>query len=391
MTTQTVDRVALLAPVRTAIGRFGGSLSGVSALDLGAVVVRESLTRSGLEPSHVERVVAGENIQLSRGGNPARHVSLRAGLPVASDSYSINMNCSSGLRAMTALAQDILLRDVSAGVAVGMENMSQTPYVLENARFGYRLGSGTIVDFLSDYILGDAGPMAERVANEYGISRVEQDEFAVESQRRADRAIAEGHFAAEIVAVEVPTKGGAQRFEQDEHPRRDTTMESLGRLKPAFSESGTVTAGNSSGINDGAAAIFLARESIAKHEGLPISGYLTAWSSAGVEPGVFGIGPVPAVNKLLERTALGMSDVGLIELNEAFAASTIAVMRDLKLDPEQVNVNGGAIALGHPVGATGIVLVTKLIAEMNRRQVERGIVTMCVGSGQGMALLVQLA
>ncbi len=389
MNRQIADRIALLAPVRTAIGRFGGSLSGISALDLGAVVVRESLTRAGLEPDRVERVVAGENIQLSRGGNPARHVSLRAGIPVASDSYTINMNCSSGLRAMTALAQDILLGDVSTGVAVGMENMSQTPYVLENARFGYRLGSGTLVDFLSDHILGDAGPMAERVASEYGITRAEQDEFAAESQRRAETAIAAGRFAGEIVAVEVPAKGGAQRFELDEHHRPGTTLESLGRLKPAFSESGTVTAGNSSGINDGAAAVVLTRESIAKREGLQVAGYLTAWASAGVEPGLFGVGPVPAVNKLLERAGLRLPDFGLVELNEAFAASTIAVIRDLKLDPDQVNVNGGAIALGHPVGATGIVLVTKLIAEMHRRQVERGIVTMCVGSGQGMALTVE--
>lgn len=389
MTSNQRDRIAVLAPVRTAIGKFGGSLRTISALDLGAVVVDETIARAGLEARRVERVVAGENIQLTRGGNPARHVQLRAGIPDNADAYTINMNCSSGLRAMTSLAQDIALGDVNVGVAVGMENMSQTPFVLEEARFGYRLGSGVLADFLTDHILGDAGPMAERVAREYGIGRGEQDEFAAESQRRAARASLEGRFATEIVAVEVPNKGGATRFDTDEHPRPEVTLEALGRLKPAFSADGTVTAGNSSGINDGAAAVVLMRESLAKAEGRTVSGYLRGWASAGVDPGMFGIGPVPAVTRLLDRANIAVGDVGLIELNEAFASSTLAVVRDLKLSPDLVNVNGGAIALGHPVGATGLVLVTKLLSEMHRREVDLGIVTMCVGSGQGMAVLLE--
>lgn len=389
MNSKQVDRIAVVAPVRTAIGKFGGSLRTVSALDLGAVVVREAIGRAGIEADRVERVVAGENIQLSRGGNPARHVQLRAGLPEHGDAYTINMNCSSGLRAITSLAQDIALGDVSVGVAVGMENMSQTPFILEEARFGYRLGSGVVADFLTDHILGDAGPMAERVAREYRIGRQEQDEFAVESQRRAARAIDEGVFEAQIVPVEVQGKGGLTRFDTDEHPRPEVTLDALSRLKPAFTPEGTVTAGNASGINDGAAAVVLMRESAAKEEGRPVAGYLSGWTSAGVQPGMFGIGPVPAVTKLFARAGIGAGDVGLVELNEAFASSTLAVIQDLKLSPDVVNVNGGAIALGHPVGATGLVLVTKLLSEMQRRQVERGIVTMCVGSGQGMAVLFE--
>jgi acetyl-CoA C-acetyltransferase len=381
------ERVAIVEPVRTAIGRFGGSLAGVSALDLGAHVVRETIRRADLDPEQVERVVAGENLQVTAGGNPARHVLLRAGLPIEADAYSINMNCSSGLRAMTSLAQDILMGDVGTGVAVGMENMSASPYLLEGARFGYRLGSGTLIDFLADYILGDAGPMAENVAAEYHITRQEQDEFAAESQLRAARAADDGLFKERITGIEVAAKGGPVVFDTDEHPRRDVTAAQLARLKPAFAPDGSVTAGNSSGINDGAAALVLMAESQA---GQSAVAYLRGWASAGVEPGMFGIGPVPAVRRLLDRAGLELGDIGLIELNEAFASSTLAVIRDLKLDPAIVNVNGGAIALGHPVGATGLVLVTKLINEMRRRGVQYGLVTMCVGSGQGMAALFEL-
>jgi acetyl-CoA C-acetyltransferase len=384
------ERVAIVEPVRTAVGRFGGALRDISALDLGARVVRETIRRAGLEPEQVERVVAGENLQVTAGGNPARHVLLRAGLPIEADAYSINMNCSSGLRAMTSLAQDILMGDVGTGVAVGMENMSSSPYLLESARFGYRLGSGTLIDFLADYILGDAGPMAENVAEAYRISRQEQDEFAAESQLRAARAADEGLFKEQITGVEVAAKGGPVVFDTDEHPRRDVTAAQLARLKPAFRSDGSVTAGNSSGINDGAAALVLMPEAAASGDGRSPSAYLRGWASAGVEPGMFGIGPVPAVRRLLDRADLRLSDIGLIELNEAFASSTLAVIRELKLDPAIVNVNGGAIALGHPVGATGLILVTKLISEMRRRGVQHGLVTMCVGSGQGMAALFEL-
>lgn len=382
-------RVAVLSATRTAIGRFGGSLLEISSLDLGAQVVKAAVSRSELPMDDVKRVVLGENMQVTRGGNPARHVLLRAGAPVSADDYSVNMNCASGLRAMTSLAGDILLGDVDNGVAVGTENMSAAPYLLEGARFGYRLGNGTLVDFLGDYILGDAGPMAETVAERYGISRSEQDNFAASSQAKAAAAISAGHFRDQIVPVEIRAKGGTQLFETDEHPRPEVTAESLARLKAAFDPKGTVTAGNSSGINDGAAAVVLMSEENARSSGTVPLGFIRAWAAAGVEPGLFGIGPVPAVAKVLEKSDLKLDDIGLVELNEAFASSTVAVMNELGLRPEVVNVNGGAIALGHPVGATGIVLATKLLSEMRRRGTQLGLVTMCVGSGQGMAVLFE--
>jgi len=388
----TEQRIALSGGVRTAIGKFGGSLQEVSALDLGAEVVKGCLARAGAEPAQVQRVVLGENIQVTRGGNPARHVLLRAGIPVEADDYSINMNCSSGLRAITSLSQDLLRDDVEVGVAAGTESMSNTPYLLEKARRGYRLGNGVLIDFLADYVLGDAGPMAEKVAADYRISREDQDRWAVESQRRALEAIDAGWFADAIVPIDIAKKGAvANWFSVDEHPRRGVTLEALAKLKPAFDPQGTVTAGNSSGINDGAAAFLLCTETVARDRGYAVDGYVTGWASAGVEPTLFGTGPIPAVRKLLQRASLDVADIDLIELNEAFASSTLAVIRELKLDEAKVNVNGGAIALGHPVGATGLVLVLKLLHELRRRGLRRGVVTMCVGSGQGMAVLLEAA
>jgi len=388
----TEQRIALSGGVRTAIGKFGGSLQEVSALDLGAGVVKGCLARAGAEPAQVQRVVLGENIQVTRGGNPARHVLLRAGIPVEADDYSINMNCSSGLRAITSLSQDLLRDDVEVGVAAGTESMSNTPYLLEKARRGYRLGNGVLIDFLADYVLGDAGPMAEKVAADYRISREDQDRWAVESQRRALEAIDAGWFADAIVPIDIAKKGAVPNwFSVDEHPRRGVTLEALAKLKPAFDPQGTVTAGNSSGINDGAAAFLLCTETVARDRGYAVDGYVTGWASAGVEPTLFGTGPIPAVRKLLQRASLDVADIDLIELNEAFASSTLAVIRELKLDEAKVNVNGGAIALGHPVGATGLVLVLKLLHELRRRGLRRGVVTMCVGSGQGMAVLLEAA
>jgi acetyl-CoA C-acetyltransferase len=317
---------------------------------------------------------------------------LRAGIPVEADDYSINMNCSSGLRAITSLSQDLLRDDVEVGVAAGTESMSNTPYLLEKARRGYRLGNGVLIDFLADYVLGDAGPMAEKVAADYRISREDQDRWAVESQRRALEAIDAGWFADAIVPIDIAKKGAVPNwFSVDEHPRRGVTLEALAKLKPAFDPQGTVTAGNSSGINDGAAAFLLCTETVARDRGYAVDGYVTGWASAGVEPTLFGTGPIPAVRKLLQRASLDVADIDLIELNEAFASSTLAVIRELKLDEAKVNVNGGAIALGHPVGATGLVLVLKLLHELRRRGLRRGVVTMCVGSGQGMAVLLEAA
>ncbi|MCL4559458.1 MAG: thiolase family protein [Chloroflexi bacterium] len=384
------ERIAIISAVRTPIGRFGGTLKDLSAIELGALAAAEVVRRGGLGLEEIERVVAGENIQLTPRGNPARSVLLKAGIPNTSDDYTINMNCASGLRAMTSLAQDILMGDVHIGLAVGMENMSQTPYLLEGARWGYRIGDGALVDFLANYILGDAGPMAEAVAAKYGVTRQEQDEFAYFSQMKALAAIDAGKFAADILPVQVSQrKGPPLEFTTDEHPRRETTRESLARLKPAFRSDGTVTAGNSSGINDGAAALLLMSESEAGRRGLKPRGYLNAWAAAGVEPGLFGIGPVPATQKLLARTGMTLGDIGLVEINEAFASSTLAVIKELRLDPDRVNVNGGAISLGHPVGATGLILVIKMLAEMERRRVHYGLVTMCVGNGQGMSVILE--
>ncbi len=384
------ERIAIVSAVRTPIGRFGGTLMGVSAIDLGAQVAAEAIKRANLAPEAIQRLVAGENIQVTPRGNPARPVLLKAGIPNSSSDYTINMNCASGLRAMTCLAQDIMTGDVRAGLAVGMENMSQTPYLLEGARWGYRLGDAPLVDFLANYILGDAGPMAENVAARYGIRREEQDEFACRSQMKAIAAIDAGIFAADILPVSVPQKKGvAVDFRVDEHPRRDVTRESLARLRPAFREGGTVTAGNSSGINDGAAALVLMAEEEARARGLAVRGFLKAWASAGVDPDYFGIGPVPSTQKALQKAGLRTNELALIEINEAFASSTLAVIKDLELDPERVNVNGGAIALGHPVGATGLILVVKILAEMERRDARYGLVTMCVGNGQGMSVILE--
>lgn len=382
-----MEKIAITSAVRTATGKFGGSLKDISPIDLAALVINESIKRAGLQPKSINRVVLGENIQVTRGGNPARRAHIAAGLPIEIDDYTMNMNCASGLRAIISAGQDILLGEIDVAVAGGMENMSQTPYFLEGARFGYRLGNNTAIDYLSDYILGDAGPMAENVAAKYKISREKQDQWAFTSQQRAAKAIAEGKFVEEILPVMVPGKKPFE-FKVDEHPRPDTTLEKLAALKPAFKKDGTVTAGNSSGINDGAAAVTVMTEKKAKELGCKPLGFIEAWASVGVEPDLFGIGPIPAVRKLLAKTGFKLSDVALIELNEAFAAPVVATIEELHLDPNKVNVNGGAIALGHPVGATGVILVIKALNELRRLDQKYAIVTMCIGSGQGIAVLV---
>jgi len=383
------NEVVVVGAARTAIGRFGGSLRDIPAIELGAITLRAAVDRSGLTPAAIERVVAGQNIQVTPRGNPARQVLLAAGLPHTSTDYTVNMNCASGLRAMTSLAENLMLADVEIGAAVGMESMSRTPYLLEELRWGHRLGNAKAVDFLADYILGDAGPMAENVASTYHISRRRQDDFALESQHRANHAITAGLFRDDIVGVPIHGTPDPAPFEVDEHPRADVSAEGLASLAPAFRKDGTVTAGNSSGINDGAAAVILTRASTAADRGLQPRAVLRAWAAAGVEPGLFGMGPVPAVREVLNRAHLGLQEIAVIELNEAFASSTLAVIDELGLDPARVNVNGGAIALGHPVGATGLVLLIKLVAELERRRARYGLVTMCIGNGQGMAVIVE--
>ncbi|HYF90995.1 MAG TPA: acetyl-CoA C-acyltransferase [Symbiobacteriaceae bacterium] len=386
-----MKEIVISAATRTAIGKYQGSLSGVGAIELGALAIKETIKRAGLTPEQVERVVLGENIQLTRGGNPARRVQMKAGWPIEQDSYTINMNCASGMRAVIAAAQDILLGEREVIVAGGMECMSQSPYVLEGARTGYRHGNATMYDFLADHILGDAGLMAEKMATTYGISREAQDEWAYVSQSRFAKAQTEGKFKDEIFPVEIPVKGGVKVFDTDEHNRPETTIESLAKLRPAFTKDGSVTAGNSSGINDGAAACVVTAADTAAKLGLKPQAYIRGWESAGVEPTLFGIGPVPATQKLLKKTGLKLSDIGLIEINEAFAVQLVYGIRELGLDPAIVNVNGGAVAQGHAVGATGVVIMIKLMNEMARRGVKYGIATMCIGSGQGMAVLLENA
>lgn len=403
--------IAIVSYSRTPVGKFGMSLKDISSLDLGALVIRAAVKRAGLKPEQIDRVVMGENIQTTPRGDPARHVLLRAGLSFQTDDYSINMNCSSGMRAVVCAAQDIILGEREIIVAGGMENMSQSPHFVEGVRWGLKLGGARLVDFLSDYILPDAGPMAENVAERYGISRNEQDEFAHESHMRAIKAIDEKKFVEEIVPVPVKAikekaaietvledklvplpeeTTGNDLFKVDEHPRRNTSLEKLSSLRPIFKRGGTVTAGNASGINDGAAALVLMKEEKAKEFGLSPLAHLRAWESAGIEPELFGMGPVPAVKRLLNKENLNIEHIDLFEINEAFASSTIAVMRELKIDPQKVNPNGGAIALGHPVGATGVIIMIKLINEMRRRKSKYGIAAMCVGSGQGMAVMIEV-
>jgi len=403
--------IAIVSYSRTPVGKFGMSLKDISSLDLGALVIRAAVKRAGLKPEQIDRVVMGENIQTTPRGDPARHVLLRAGLSFQTDDYSINMNCSSGMRAVVCAAQDIILGEREIIVAGGMENMSLSPHFVEGVRWGLKLGGARLVDFLSDYLLPDAGPMAENVAERYGISRNEQDEFAHESHMRAIKAIDEKKFVEEIVPVPVKAikekaaietvledklvplpeeTTGNDLFKVDEHPRRDTSLEKLSSLRPIFKRGGTVTAGNASGINDGAAALVLMKEEKAKEFGLSPLAHLRAWESAGIEPELFGMGPVPAVKRLLNKENVNIEHIDLFEINEAFASSTIAVMRELKINPQKVNPNGGAIALGHPVGATGVIIMIKLINEMRRRKSKYGIAAMCVGSGQGMAVMIEV-
>ncbi len=386
------DPVVLVAGVRTAIGRFGGSLKDVDAHELGAAAIREALARSGVDPEEVDEVVMGEVGQVGADAFNARRCAIGAGIPPSATAMNVNRLCSSGLQAIVTGAQAILTGQAGVVVAGGNESMSRQPFLDYGARDGYRLGSRELVDgtlsLLTDpfgrYLMGVT---AERVAERFHVSREEQDRFAARSQERAADAIAAGHFEAEIVPVRPPR--AEEPFARDEHPRPGTTVESLAKLKPAFQDGGTVTAGNSSGINDGAAAVVLMRESDAEHRGLAPRLRLRSWAVTGIEPEVMGYAPAHAIPKALERAGLALGDIDLVELNEAFAAQAVAVIRDVGLDEEAVNVSGGAIALGHPVGATGAMLTVKLMNALERLDLQRGIVTMCIGGGQGMAAVFE--
>jgi acetyl-CoA C-acetyltransferase len=386
----------ILGACRTPIGAFGGMLKDVSAVDLGAVVIREAIARARVRPAEVGDVILGCVLQAGAGMNVARQASLRAGLPVEVPGETVNRVCGSGLQAVVHAVEAIHMGHVDTVVAGGTESMSNAPYLLTGARWGYRMGNAEAMDSMLSEGLTCAiaachmGVTAEEVASRFAVSREDQDSFAAESQRRAGRALADGSFAAEIVPVEVPQKrGAALRVEADEYPRPGTTAETLACLKPAFKKDGTVTAGNASGINDGAAALVVTTGDKARRAGRPPLARILAHASAGVDPRMMGIGPVPSIRKVLERARLGVDEIDLFELNEAFAAQSLAVVRELGLDPTRVNVNGGAIALGHPIGASGARVLTTLVYALKARALRYGVASLCIGGGMGIAMAVE--
>jgi len=388
--------VVILSGCRTPIGSFGGAFKDVSAVELGTVAVREAVRRAGVRPDRIDEVILGCILQAGLGMNPARQAAIRAGLPVSVPAHTVNKVCGSGLKAVMLAAQAIKSGDAEVVVAGGMESMSGAPFLLPGARWGERLGHGQVVDHMLHEGLTDAfhdihmGITAENLVERYGISRADQDIFAAESQARAEAAIREGRFKEEIVPVPVPQKKGeAKAIDTDEYPRAGATAESLAKLKPAFKKDGTVTAGNSSGINDGAAALVVARAESATGLGLKPVARVVAYASAAVEPKVMGIGPVPAVRKALEKAGLAADRIELWELNEAFAAQSLAVLRELKIDPAKANVNGGAIALGHPIGASGARILVTLLHALRARGLRLGVAGLCIGGGQGVAMVVE--
>jgi acetyl-CoA C-acetyltransferase len=392
-----VTEAVIASAARTPIGSFLGGLSEVSSVDLGTLVIREALKRAGIESSQVEEVIMGHVLQAGLGQNTARQAMLRAGIPNERVAYTVNKVCASGLKAVMLAAQSIRAGDAELLVAGGMENMTQAPYLLKKARSGgYRLGNGELVDSLTQDGLTCAicdiemGITAENIAKRYGISRDEQDAFALESQRKADIALQQRRFHDEIVPVTITDrKGNTKQVEHDEHPRSGLRIEDLSRLKPVFQQGGTVTAGNASGINDGAAAVVVCTREKAELLGLRPLARIRSYASAGVDPAYMGLGPVPAAQMAMKKAGLSVSDLGIAEINEAFAAQSIAVLRDLELDPAIVNVNGGAIALGHPIGASGARVLVTLLYEMRKRNVETGLAALCVGGGHGVALIVE--
>lgn len=395
---RNMTEVVIVSAVRTAIGSFNGSLKDVSAVELGATTIKHALEQAGVEPEEVDEVILGNVLQAGLGQNPARQASLKAGLPEEVSALTINKVCGSGLKAVHLATQAILAGDAEVVVAGGMENMSQAPYVLRNARSGFRMGDQKLIDSMitdglwcafNDYHMGIT---AENLCEKYEITREEQDQFSAWSQEKAVKAIEEGKFKDEIVPVEIPQrKGEPLIFATDEYPKKGTTTEKLGGLRPAFKKDGSVTAGNASGINDGAAVLVVM--SRAKAEELNLTPLVTIKgnASAGVDPSIMGIGPVKAVKKALEKASVSIEELELIEANEAFAAQSLAVDRELKFNKDILNVNGGAIALGHPIGASGARILVTLIHEMKRRQAKKGLATLCIGGGQGVATVVELA
>jgi acetyl-CoA C-acetyltransferase len=391
----TSRSVVIAEPVRTAIGAFGGTLKDVPAPDLGAVAIRAAVERAGLKPEEIETAAMGNVIQAGTKMNPARQAAVQAGLPVTVPAMTVNRVCGSGAQAIVSAAQEILLGNANAAVAGGMESMDQAPYLVQRGRWGYRLGDGQLYDSvlrdgLNDAFSGEhSGWHTEDLVEKYQVTREAQDQWALRSQQRFARAQAAGYFKSQIAPVQVPGKKGPTPFDQDEANRPDTTIETLARLKPAFRPDGAITAGNAPGLNDAAAAMVLADQDWAEKRGIEPAARLVAYGIAAVEPGMFGLGPVPAVKQALQRADWAIDSIERAEINEAFAAIAIVVARELGLSDEIVNVDGGAVAHGHPIGATGAVLTTKLIHSMRRDGLKRGLVTLCIGGGQGIALAIE--
>ena len=391
----TSRSVVFAEPVRTAIGTFGGSLKDVPAPTLGATAIGAAVARAGIRPDEVETVVMGNVVQAGTKMNPARQAAVHAGLPVSTPALTVNRVCGSGAQAIVSAAREIALGNIDVAVAGGMENMDLAPYLVPRARWGYRMGDGQLYDSVLRDGLKDAfsdahsGWHTEDLVEKYQVTRDAQDRWALRSQQRFASAQAAGHFKAQIAPVEVPGKKGPVQFDKDEHNRPDTTFETLARLKPAFRPNGTITAGNAPGLNDAAAAMVLTDATWAEKRGVAATARLVAYGIAAVEPGMFGLGPVPAVKQALQRAGWDIRSVERIEINEAFAAIAIVVARELGLPDAVVNVEGGAVAHGHPIGATGAVLTTKLIHSMQRDGLKRGVVTLCIGGGQGIALAIE--
>ena len=391
-----MDDVVIVGAARTAIGKFGGSLATMPASQLGSRIIRALLERTGLEAQQIDEVILGQVLAAGQGQNPARQAVIYAGLPVETAATTINKVCGSGLKSIQLATQALKCGDAGIVIAGGQENMSIAPHVLPNSRNGARLGDwplidSMIVDGLWDIFNGyHMGVTAENIAGQYGISREEQDAFAAASQQKAEAAQTSGRFAAEIVPIEIPQpRGQTLGFAEDEFPRHGTTAESLAKLKPAFKADGSVTAGNASGINDGAAAVVVTTASMAARLGLKPLARIAAFGASGVDPAVMGTGPIHATRNCLQRAGWAIDDLELIEANEAFAAQAIAVNRDLGWDTARVNVNGGAIALGHPIGASGARILVTLLHEMQKRDVHKGLATLCIGGGQGIAVAIE--
>jgi len=391
-----MNDVVIVAATRTAIGSFQGALASVPAVDLGAAVIKQLLEQTRLDPGQVDEVILGQVLTAGAGQNPARQAAIKAGLPYSVPALTLNKVCGSGLKALHLAAQAIRCGDAEVVIAGGQENMSLAPYVMPSARTGQRMGHGQLIDSMISDGLWDAfndyhmGITAENLVEKYGLSREQQDAFAAESQRKAVAAIEAGRFKDEITPIVMPQKKGEPKvFDRDEQPRPDTTADSLAKLRPAFKKDGSVTAGNASSLNDGAAAVLMMSASKAQALGLPILAKIASYASAGVDPAIMGIGPVSATQRCLDKAGWQLADLDLIEANEAFAAQALAVGKALEWDASKVNVNGGAIALGHPIGASGCRVLVTLLHEMIKRDARKGLATLCIGGGQGVALAIE--